>query len=95
MPRHDPLPTPPAWLRHRFLRIMRWSAALSAVIAGIAVILVARSSDAPRIHLLIATALGVMASMLLGTGLMTLMFLSARYGHDAAAAETPPIHPIE
>ncbi len=40
--------------------------------------------------MLIATALGVGLTVLLGTGLMTLVFLSSSSGHDDAAA--PHIH---
>jgi len=40
--------------------------------------------------LIIATALGVGLTVLLGSGLMLLMFLSAESGHDEAA--TPRIH---
>ncbi len=64
---------------------MRLAAAFSIVIAAIAVVLVARGGEEPRIHMLIATALGVGLSVLLGTGLMTLVFLSNRHGHDEGA----------
>ena len=40
----------------------------------------------PHINLLIATALGVGLTVLLGTGLMTLAFLSSSSGHDEQAA---------
>lgn len=72
-------------LKVRFLRLMRLAAAFSIVIAAIAVVLVARGNAEPRIHMLIATALGVGLSVLLGTALMTLVFLSNRDGHDAEA----------
>lgn len=67
---------------------MRLLALLSAVIAAIAVLLVARNGGAGHPHLLIATALGIFMTMLVGTALMTLIFLSASSGHDDAAAET-------
>ncbi len=87
MPRPDPVPTPRHSLLVRFKRIMRWLALLSIVIAAIAVLLVARGDDSVRMHMLVATALGVGLSVLLGTGLMTLSFLSARSGHDEQARQ--------
>jgi uncharacterized membrane protein len=86
MPAYDPHP-PLAPLKARFLRIMRWAALFSLAIAAIAVLLVARGDEAVHIHMLIATALGVGLSVLLGTALMTLVFLSNRYGHDRDAAD--------
>lgn len=85
MPLPDPAPSPPHSLLRRFLRVLRWLALLSIVIAGIAVLLVARGDDTVHVHMLVATALGVGLSVLLGTGLMTLTFLSARGGHDEQA----------
>jgi len=90
MPRPDPLPSPRYSLMRRFWRIFRLLALLSIVIAAIAVILVARGDSKPHINLLIATALGVGLTVLLGTGLMTLTFLSSSSGHDEQA--TPHIH---
>lgn len=87
MPRPDPLQSPRQSLLLRFKRIMRWLALLSIVIAGIAVLLVARGDDSVHIHMLVATALGAGLSVLLGTGLMTLSFLSARTGHDEQARQ--------
>lgn len=63
---------------------------LSIVVAAIAVILVTRGEGTVSIHLLVATALGVGLTVLLGTSLMTLVFLSAESGHDEAAA--PHVH---
>jgi hypothetical protein len=69
----------------RFWRIMRLMALLAMVVAAIAVILVARGDEGFHIHMLIATALGVGFTVLLGTGLMTLAYLSAKTGHDEQA----------
>ena len=66
----------------RFLGIFRLLALLSIVIAVIAVLLVARGDPTVHIHMLIATALGIGLTVLLGTGLMTLAFLSSSIGHD-------------
>jgi hypothetical protein len=65
---------------------MRVGAALAVVIAALAVLLVARGQAELHIHMLIATALGIGLTVLLGTGLMTLIFLSNRSGHDDQAA---------
>ena len=51
-----------------------------------AVVLVARGDPTSHIHMLIATALGIGLTMLLGTGLMTLAFLSSSSGHDEQAS---------
>ena len=73
----------------RFGLIMRWLALLAVVIAAIAVVLVASGDEDVPGHLLIATALGVGLTVLLGTALMTLVFLSSSSGHDDRA--TPSI----
>jgi hypothetical protein len=86
MPVPDPIP-PLGPLKRQFLKIMRWGALFSLVVAGIAVLLVARGDQTTHIHMLIATALGVGLSVLLGIALMTLVFLSNRMGQDAEAAD--------
>ena len=85
-PRPDPLPSPRLAMMRRFWRIFRLLALLSIVIAAIAVVLVARGHPAVHIHMLIATALGIGLTVLLGTALMTLAFLSSSSGHDEQAA---------
>jgi hypothetical protein len=82
VPRPDPVPSPSAAAKRRFWRLFGLLALLSAVIAAIAVLLVARGDPTLHIHMLIATALGVGLTVLLGTGLMTLVFLSSATGHD-------------
>ena len=77
-------------MRERFWRIFRLLALLSVVVAAIAVILVTQGAGEVHASLIIATFVGVAATMLLGSALMTLTFLSARSGHDEAAA--PHIH---
>jgi len=84
-PDPDPIPHERS-LRRRFARIMRVAAAFSLAIAALAVALVARGSDGFHIHMLIATALGAGLTVLLGTALMSLVFLSNNYGHDDEAA---------
>jgi NO-binding membrane sensor protein with MHYT domain len=85
MPNPDPPPTPRQSMLLRFRRIMRLLALLSIVVAAIAVIIVARDDDTVHVHMLIATALGVGLTVLLGTGLMALTFLSSSSGHDEEA----------
>lgn len=65
----------------RFKRIMARMALVSLLAAVIAVIIVARDPDVP-IHALIATGLGVGLTVLLGTALMSLAFLSSSAGYD-------------
>lgn len=74
-------------MKRRFWRIFRLLALLSAVIAAIAVALVDEGDSTLHINMLVATALGVGLTVLLGTSLMTLVFLSADSGHDDAAGE--------
>ncbi|MBW0143828.1 hypothetical protein [Sphingomicrobium clamense] len=68
-------------------RMMKRMALLALVAAIIAVVLVARGSESPSIHILIATAIGVGGTVLMGTALMTLTFFSSSSGHDAEAGE--------
>lgn len=90
MPVPDPVPS----LRHstirRFWRIFRLLGALAMIIAAIGVILVARGDPTPlkHVHMLIATALGIGLTVLVGTGLMTLVFISNSSGHDEAVSRT-------
>lgn len=93
MPTHDPVPSPRNSTRDRFWRIFRLLALLSVVIAAIAVILVGRGDSTIHVNMLVATGLGVGFTVLLGTSLMTLAFLSAESGHDDAAGA--PVHQEE
>jgi hypothetical protein len=83
--RPDPLPSPPGALKRRFWRVFRLLTLLSVVVAAIAVMLVARGQEKVRLHMLIATALGTGLMVLVGGGLMALVFLSASSGHDDSA----------
>jgi hypothetical protein len=86
MPEPDPLPSPRHSIMRRFWRILRLLALLSIVIAALAVYLVARGDPTIHVHMLVATALGIGLTVLLGTGLMTLAFLSSSSGHDESTA---------
>ena len=87
MPHPDPVPSPRGSMSRRFWRIFRLLVLLSAVIAAIAVVLVTQGEGEIHASLIIATALGVGFTVLLGTSLMTLVFLSADSGHDEAAGQ--------
>ena len=89
MPVHDPLPSPRQSMKRRFWRIFRLLVLLSIVMAAIAVILVSAGDPTLHINMLIATGLGVGFTVLLGTSLMTLVFLSAESGHDDEASPRP------
>jgi hypothetical protein len=86
MPSPDPV-SPLGPLKVQFLKIMRWATLFSIAIAAVAVALVAQGDSEIRVHMLVATALGVGLSVLLGIALMTLVFLSNRMGQDADAAD--------
>ena len=85
MPRPDPIPSPRHSMIQRFVRIMKWMALFSIVVAALAVVLVARGDEGTHIHMLIATALGVGLTVLLAGALMSLVFLSSSSGHDEEA----------
>ena len=89
MPRHDPIPPKPeasalAWSRYR--NMMKWMALAAAIAAGLAVAYLKATSDAMPWQMVLATVAGVGLSVLLGTALMGLVFLSDRTGHDEAAS---------
>ena len=64
---------------------MAW---ISLITAAFAVAFVAAGDSGLHIHMLIATGLGVFITVLLGTALMSLAFLSASSGHDSEAAQS-------
>lgn len=70
-----------------FKRLMRWMVALAILLIGLA-LLSFRLFDVPVTGaMVIATVAGVGLSMLVGTGLMGLIFMSANSGHDDEAAD--------
>jgi hypothetical protein len=87
VPAHDPVPTPRQSMKRRFWRIFRLLVLLSVVVAAIAVLLVTQGTGEIHASLIIATALGAGFTVLLGTSLMSLAFLSSESGHDEAAAK--------
>lgn len=93
MPRHDPIPRPrraddpaaaQAWRRYKAL--MSWMMLASVAAAALALLWLAQTGTEMRLHLVIATIAGVGFSVLVGTGLMGLIFFSNRSGHDDNAA---------
>ncbi|HYE26941.1 MAG TPA: hypothetical protein VEA61_01730 [Allosphingosinicella sp.] len=88
MPRHDPVPRRPessalAWSRYRSM--MKWMALASAVAAALAVAWLKATSVSMPWPMVLAAVAGVGLSVLLGTALMGLVFLSDRTGHDEGA----------
>ena len=91
MPRHDPIPRPrpagdeaaAAWRRYKAM--MSWMALASLTTAALALLWLAQTGTELRLHLVIATIAGVGLSVLVGTGLMGLIFFSNRSGHDEDA----------
>ncbi|MDQ8756693.1 hypothetical protein RCO27_10680 [Sphingosinicella sp. LHD-64] len=93
MPRHDPVPprrgpdyerAAVAWAKYR--KFMARMILLSVIVAGLAIAWLALSGEPLRLHMVIATFAGVALMVLVGTGLMGLVFLSNRTGHDEDAA---------
>ena len=100
MPRHDPVPprrrpAPSsaearraiAWARYK--QTMKWMALAAVVTVLLALIWLKSFGEPVPLHMTIATILGVGLSMLVGTGLMGLIFLSDRSGMDEDAARPP------
>lgn len=88
--RHDPTPASLeraalAWARYK--RLMSWMAT-AAVVAVLLSLIYLKSTGGPvPIHMMIATIAGVGLTVLLGTGLMGLVYFSNNSGHDDAAAQ--------
>jgi RsiW-degrading membrane proteinase PrsW (M82 family) len=92
MPRHDPIPgksggdsgrAAAAW--QRYWATMRWMALLAVVTVLLALIYLKRSGEPLPLSMVIATIAGVGLTVLVGTGLMGLLFVSNRSGHDDEA----------
>jgi len=96
MPRHDPLPPRPdptrpdyvraasAWARYK--QMMKWMALAAFVAVLLSLIYLKSFGDPVPIHMMIATIAGVGLTVLVGTGLMGLVFLSSNSGHDEQGA---------
>ena len=86
MPAPDPAPKLATAQRARLVRAVRLVAAFALAVAILAVALVSASQDEWRIHMMIATGLGMFLTVLLAGALMLLLFFSSASGHDDAAA---------
>jgi ABC-type Fe3+-siderophore transport system permease subunit len=89
MPSHDPVPPKAeasslAWARYKSM--MKWMALASAIAAALAVAWLKATSETMPWQMVLATIAGVGLSVLLGTALMGLVFLSDRSGHDEGAS---------
>ena len=97
MPRHDPVPpkrpaarlsdaerSAAAWAQYK--QTMKWMALAAVVTVLLALIWLKSFGEPVPVHMTIATILGVGLSVLVGTGLMSLVFLSSRSGADEEAA---------
>lgn len=69
-----------AWAR--FLWLMRLMGGITAAMIVVACALLYRSFGLVSVHLYIAAVLGIALTMMLGAGLMGLVFLSSGTGHD-------------
>ena len=90
MPKPDPVPrrriaNPHAWAR--YWRIMRWMTLLAIACVIAALIYFHFGGNPVPVHMVIAASLGVFLTVMLGTGLMSLVFLSSGSGHDEDAAD--------
>lgn len=94
MPKPDPIPERPrqdyaraaeAWARYR--RMMKWMALAALVAVLLSLIYLKSFGDPVPVHMMIATIAGVGLTVLVGTGLMGLVFLSSRSGHDEEAGQ--------
>ena len=88
MPQHDPVPphlerAALAWARYK--RMMKWMALAAVAAVLLALLYLGRAGEPMSLHLVVATAAGVGLSVLLGTGLMGLVFVSNSSGMDEEA----------
>lgn len=61
---------------------------LLALACVVAALIYFRAGGSPvRVHMVIAASLGVFLTVMVGTGLMSLAFLSSGTGHDEDAAD--------
>ena len=94
MPRHDPIPrrrkadyerAALAWARYKLT--MKWMVLAALVTVGLSLLYLWRAGGPMPLHMVVATIAGVGLTVLVGTGLMGLVFLSSRSGHDEDAGQ--------
>jgi len=92
MPRHDPIPrrrqadrqrASDAWDQYK--KTMRWMLLASAATVALSLLYLKQAGGPMPLHMVIATIAGVGLTMVVGTALMSLVFLSNRSGHDDEA----------
>jgi hypothetical protein len=92
MTRKSPLDNPVnaahAWARYRL--IMKWLLAATVLTVALAMGLLFAFNGMISVHFYIAVALGISLTMLLGGGLMGLVFLSNGTGHDESVDNQMP-----
>lgn len=84
-PLDDPQKAAHAWARYK--RVMRLMMLVTVTLVVGSVVALYRENGLVSPHLYIAAALGVGFTMLLGSALMGLIFLSSGTGHDEAVAD--------
>jgi hypothetical protein len=87
-PLEDPANAAHAWARYRL--IMKWLLAVTVITVGVAIGLLFAFNGMISVHFYIAVALGISFTMLLGGGLMGLVFLSSGTGHDESVDNQMP-----
>jgi len=87
-PLDDPATAAHAWARYR--RIMKWLLAATVLTVALAMGLLFAYNGMISVHFYIAVALGISLTMLLGGGLMGLVFLSNGTGHDESVDNQMP-----
>ncbi len=85
-----PSPRPLAAHWRRFRRLMAFMAVLAVAVAGGALWWLWATGVPMPVHFVIAFSLAVVVSLLLAGGLMGLVFVSNRSGHDDEIGEAPP-----
>lgn len=76
---------PNAGLRRRYWRLVGLMAIVAAVTIGGALWWVQSKGTPLRLHVVLPISLGIGLTLLLAGGLMSLLFFSARSGHDERA----------
>lgn len=76
----DPEIAATAW--SRFRRLMKWMAFWGLVCVALVLGYFYWTDTPMPIHMIIATSAGIWCTFMLGTGLMSLAFLSSGTGHD-------------
>lgn len=87
-PLDDPHKAAHAWARYR--QIMKWLLAATGLTVALAMGLLFATNGMISVHFYIAVALGISFTMLLGGGLMGLVFLSNGTGHDESVDNQMP-----